>query len=168
MSKIVIHTDDLPKWAVRKQKLPYSYLDHLLEAAHPSRDGKRMISLEEVMMRQHFDAAIKGNSKAIGWLLRKIIGENAAELATCESRPFVQIQGSHNFHPLAPVLATLGCITVRKPKQGAGGVERIELAPWFEAALERRCPVEKLKPVKAWLEAGGEQKPRNPDPDRCD
>ena len=168
MPKTVIHTDDLPQWAVRKQKLPYSYLDHLAEAVHPSPDGKGMVSLEEIMMRQQFDAAIKGKSKAMDWLLRKIIDENAAELAAFDKRPIVHINGVHNFQPLAPVLAILGCATVHEAEQGTDGTERIELDPWFSAELERRCPAEKLKPVKDWLEAGGQQKPRNPDPDRCD
>ena len=58
MPKTVIHTDDLPQWAVRKEKLPYSYLDHLAEAAHPSPDGKGMISLEEITMRQQWGGCV--------------------------------------------------------------------------------------------------------------
>lgn len=168
MPKTVIHTDDLPHWAVRKEKLPYSYLDHLAEAVHPSADGTRMISLEEVMMRQQFDAAIRGKSKAITFLLRKIIDENGAELAACRKRPVVQVEGVHYFQPLAPILALLGCVTIRGVKGSTENPEQIELGPWFEAELHDRCQAEKLKPVKAWLKSGGVQKPRIRERDRHD
>jgi hypothetical protein len=166
--KTVIHTDDLPQWAVRKEKVPHSYLDRLTDAVHPSPDGKGLISVEEIMMRQHFDAAINNKAKAMNWLLRKIIAENAAELAAFHKRPSVSIEGVDYFQPLAPVLALLGCVTVNEPTEGSKEPATIELAAWFAEALKDRSPPEKLAPVMTWLDAGGEQKPRIRDRDRHD
>lgn len=168
MTKTIIHTDDLPRWAVRKEKIPRSYLDHLTEAVHPSPDGKGMISAEEIMIRQQFAAALKNNSTAMKWLLRKIIAENAAELAAFHKRPSVLIDGVDYFQPLAPVLALLGCVTIQEPAEEGEAPATIEFAPWFVEALEERCPPEKLTHVRVWLEAGGEQKPRVRDRDRGD
>lgn len=168
MPKIIIHTDDLPQWAIQKQKLPRSYLDHLAEAVHVSPDGKGMISAEEIMMRQHFDAAIKCNVKAMNWLLRKIINDNAAELSASGKHPQVRIEGVHYFQPLAPVLALLGCITIQEPDPGTTDAQAIKLAPWFAKALHDRCRADKLEPVTSWLDAGGQQKPRVRDRDRFD
>lgn len=168
MTKIIIHTDDLPRWAVRKEKIPRSYLDHLSDAVHPSPDGKGMISAEEIMIRQQFDAALKNNPRAMKWLLRKIIAENAAELAAFHKRPSVIIDGVDYFQPLAPVLALLGCAAVKEPEEGSKDPSTVTFAAWFVEALEKRCPPEKLAHVKVWLEAGGEQKPRVRDRDRGD
>jgi hypothetical protein len=168
MTKIEIHTDDLPRWAVRKQKVPRSYLDHLTEAVHRYPDGKGMISAKEIMIRQQFDAALKNNSTAMTWLLRKIIDENDAELAAFPKRPSVVIEGVRYFQPLGPVLALLGHITVKEPEEGSEGHETIELSDWFAKMLKERIPPEKLAPVDGWLAAGGEQKPRIRDFDRGD
>lgn len=160
MTRIVIHTDDLPQWALRTEKLPHSYLDQLKEPLHPSPDGKGMISAEEIMMQQQFDAALKGNATAMKGLLRMIIAENGDELAACKKHPWVRIEGVVYYQPLAPVLALLGCATVKEPEVDGEGPSTIELAPWFAQALEDRTPPEKLARVKAWLDAGGKQKPR--------
>ena len=168
MAKIVVHTDDLPDWAVHKEKVSHSYLDFLTEAVHPSPDGGGLVSFEDIMMRQQFNAALKGKSKAMTWLLRKIIKENADDLAACRAHPHVRIDGIHSFQPLSPVLEMLGCATVIQAEEDAGGTSRSELAPWFSEELERRCPARKLEPVKAWLDAGGEQRPRIHERDRHD
>jgi len=136
MAKIEIHTDDLPRWAVRKEKVPRSYLDCLTEAVYPAPDGKGMISAEEIMVRQQFDAALKNNSTAMTWLLRKIIAENDAKLAAFDERPAVVIEGVHYFYPLAPVLAILVGSGSQNAGQGPAGGSGLEEHDWPEAAAD--------------------------------
>ena len=177
MTKTVVHTDDLPGWAVLKSKLPHAYLGHLREAVYPSPDGKGMASIEDIMLRQHFEAMLTGNAKARDWLLRKIIKDNEAVLRASPKRPQVTIEGVRYFQPLAPVLALLGCITVHEPEEcdmTSSTIEcdtkpsTIEFAPSFLDTLKQYCPAEKLAPVTAWLDAGGQQKPRIRDRDQFD
>lgn len=177
MTKTVIHTDDLPGWAVVKSKLPGSYLGHLRDAVHPSSDGKGMVSIEDIIMRQHFEAMLTGNVKARDWLLRKIIKDNEAVLEASRKRPQVTIEGVRYFQPLARVLALLGCITVHEPKEdnttsSTLGCDTtpstIVFADWFLDDLKQHCPADKLAPVMAWLDAGGEQQPRIRDRDQFD
>jgi hypothetical protein len=160
MSKIVVHTDDLPDWAVRKQKLPATSLGFLREAAFPSPDGKGMESFEDKMLRQHWDEMVNGNAKARDWLLRLVIADNKKVLAAAPERPSVLINGIVNYQPLAPVLELLGCITVNNPADGDNGPPTIEPMPWFTDELHQRCHPDKLAHVLAWLKAGGRQAPR--------
>jgi hypothetical protein len=168
MPKRLIHTNDLPAWAVRKEKLPQSYLGFLREAAYPSPDGKGMISLEDRMLRQHWDAMLTGSSKARDWLLREVIKHNKAVLAAAPEQPRVAIDGVHYFQPLGPVLEILGCVKVSDPEEGSEALATIALSPWFLEALQKRCRAEKLAPVLAWQDAGGQQTPRIRDRDRFD
>ena len=161
MTKTVIHTDDLPRWAVRKSKLPHSYLGHLREAVFPSPDGKGMVSIEDIMLRQHFEAMLTGSAKARDWLLRNIIEENEAVLEASPKKLTVTIDGVVQFQPLGPVMALLGYITVHEPEDASSEEPpTITFSTWFLDALKQRCPAEKLAPVMAWLDAGGKQKPR--------
>jgi hypothetical protein len=160
MAKIEIHTDDLPDWAVRKQKLPSTYLGFLREAAYPCPNGEEMESLEDRMLRQHWDEMLKGNAKALQWLLREVIRHNQAVLAAADDRPTVVINGILNFQPLQPVLEILGCVTINDPQDGSQEPPTVALAPWFVEELHKRCRPDKLAPVLAWQEAGGQQSPR--------
>ncbi len=160
MSKIVVHTDDLPNWALRKQKLPSTYLGFLREAAYPSPDGKKIETLEDRMLRQHWDEMLKGNAQARDWLLRKVMKDNDAVLAAAPKRPMVVIDGIHNFQPLAPVLELLGWVTVDTPEDANTAAPTITLSPEFLDQLDKRCRPDKLAPVLAWHDAGGQQTPR--------
>ena len=167
MPKVEVHTDDLPRWAVRKEKVPHSLLGYLREPVLPSPDGK-MVSIEDIMMRQHFEAMLTGNAKARDWLLRKITKENQSALEASSKHPRVTIEGVVYLQPLAPVLALLGCIAVHEPEDTSKEPPSITLSPWFRDTLERHCSADKLAPVIAWLDAGGQQKPRIRDRDQYD
>lgn len=168
MTKRLIHIDDLPPWAVRKEKLPQTYLGFLREAAYPSPDGKGMMSLEDRMLRQQWDAMLTGSAKARDWLLREVIKHNKAVLAAAPEQPHVAIDGVHYFQPLGPVLEILGCAKVCDPEERDEAPSTIALLPWFLEALQKRCRADNLSPVLAWLDAGGHQTPRIRDRDRCD
>jgi hypothetical protein len=161
MAKIEIHFDDLPHSAVRKQKLPATLLGFLREAVHPSPDGKGLVSLEDQMMRQQWDAMLGGSATAMNWLLREVIRDNQPVLAAAAERPpYVVIDGIHHFQPLAPVLEILGCVSVAGPEDGSEGPSAVKLCPWFVDFLQKRCRPDKLAPVLAWQDAGGQQVPR--------
>lgn len=160
MPKIEVHTDDLPQWAVRKERLPETYLGFLREEAFPSPDGKTMLSFEDQMLRQHWEGMLAGSAKARDWLLRKVMEENAALLAAAPEQPRVTIDAIHNFQPLAPVLEILGCVAVNHPDDASEKVSTISLSAWFVQAVHERCHPNKLAPVLAWLDAGGQQTPR--------
>lgn len=160
MSKLEVHTDDLPQWAVRKQKLPETYLGFLREEVFPSPDGKTMLSFEDRMLRQHWDGMLAGNATARDFLLSKVMDENAAVLAAAPERQHVTIDAIHNFQSLGPVLEILGCATVTHPDEGSDEPSKITLAPWFLENLREWCCLDKLEPVLAWQEAGGQQAPR--------
>lgn len=160
MPKTIVHTDDLPAWAVRKSKMPQSYLGFLTEAVHTSPDGKGLVSLEDLMLRQHWDAMLMGNAKARDWLLREIIADNKAVLEAGPKKQSVTIDGIHHFQPLAPVLEILGCVTVTHPEDDSDAPATVALAPWFVDELHKRCPVDRLAPVLEWQESGGKQTPR--------
>lgn len=160
MSKIIVHTDDLPSWAVRKSKMPQPYLGFLTEPAYPSPDGKGLVSLEELMLRQHWDAMLSGNAKARDWLLRQIIADNNAVLEASPKKQTVTIDGIHNFQPLGPVMEILGIATVTQPDNDSDMLATVELAGWFVEQLQKRCPPHKLEPILEWQNDGGRQTPR--------
>lgn len=160
MPKKIVHTDDLPHWAVCKQKVPHSYLGFLKEHAYPSPDGKGLVSLEDRMLRQQWDAMLTGSAKARDWLLRKVIKDNQSVLAAAPEHPNVTIDAVHYFQPLGPVLEILGCATVENPEAGDKAPSTIVLLPWFLEQLRKRCRTDKLAPVLAWQDAGGKQVPR--------
>lgn len=159
-AKLEVHTDDLPSWAVQKQKLPETYLGFLREEAFPSPDGKGMISMEDRMLRQQWDAMLTGDAKARDWLLKKVMKENEAVLAAAPERPTVTLDAIHHFHPLGPVLEILGAATVHNPDEGSKTPLTISLAPWFLEELHKRCRPDKLAPVLGWQAKGGQQTPR--------
>jgi hypothetical protein len=160
MEKIEIHFDDLPNWAVSKKELPPTLLGFLREAVHPSPDGKGLVSLEDRMMRQHWEAMLGGSTTALNWLLRKVIKDNEAVLAAADERPFVLIDGIHKFQPLGPVLEILGCAAVNDQEDGSDAPSNVTLSPWFVEELHKRCRPDKLAPALAWQDAGGRQAPR--------
>lgn len=167
MPKLEVHTDDLPSWAVRKQKLPETYLGFLREEVFPSPDGKTMLSFEDKMLRQHWDGMLAFNATARDYLLRKVMEENAALLAAAPEQPRVTIDAIHSFQPLGPVLQILGCATVTDPDEGSDEPSRTTLVPWFLEKLRERCRPDRLSPVLAWQDDGGQQAPRT-DPDGHD
>jgi hypothetical protein len=119
-----------------------------------------MESLEDRMLRQHWDAMVTGSAKARDWLLRKVIKDNNAVLAAAPERPRVVIDGIHNFQPLGPVLELLGWVTIDAPEDGSTAAPTITLSPEFLDQLDKRCRPDKLAPVLAWQDAGGQQTPR--------
>ncbi len=163
-----IHTNDLPKWALRERKQPHSYLDFLGEPALDLGDGKGLISSEEAFLRRQYEAAVSSNRKAIEWLLKRVIAERAEQLKAADKRATVAIRGIPRLSPLAPVLVALGCISVDEPQGASKEPAQIRFATWFEDALKARIPEDKLALAKEWIAQGGYQKPGNPDRDRGD
>lgn len=68
---IRVHTNDLPEWAIHERQLPHSYLNFLSEPIHEAPDGKGPVSLEEQYFRRQYEAGLKGNRKALSWLLKR-------------------------------------------------------------------------------------------------
>lgn len=167
MPKISVHTDDLPPWAIHKSKVPQPYLEFLTEAAHASPDGKGLLSLEDLMMRQHWDAMLNGNAKARDWLLREVIKENNALLEAGPKNQTVAINGIHHFQPLAPVLEILGFATVTRSEDDNETTTTVVLSDWFIEQLRERCDPKRLAPVLKWQADGGKQSPRC-NRDKCD
>lgn len=165
MTKVIVHTDDLPEWAVKKWPYAHSYLDHLSEPVHPAPNGKGFISDEEIMLRQHVDAALKGKRGPMIWLLKRIAKDNETNVAAVDLAPQISIQGVPRIQPLAPVMAALGCIAVIEPEGEANEPTRVCWAPWFERALEMHCPPAKVELVRMWMECGGRQDPRRREED---
>jgi hypothetical protein len=153
-----IHYNGIPKWALSEDRPPHSFLDFVDERIHDTGDGKGPLSKEEIILRRQYEAAIKGNRKALAWLLKRIVRERADELAKSEARATVTVDGFPRIKPLGPVLAALGCIAVTEAKF-VNGPARIRFEPWFEEAVRAHCSEEKVALALEWLAEGGEQSP---------